>query len=79
MPLYVQTGNKKNMDSKDFENIYKSSNQTDTNTVSSKQEISNSRNEKIEIVLAWFTKEDIELIKTYVILRGFDVAIVKAD
>ena len=38
------------MDSRDFENIYKSSNQTDTNTVSSKQEISNSRNEKIEKV-----------------------------
>lgn len=35
--------------------------------------------QKIEIVLAWFTQEDIELIKTYVILRGFDVAIVKAD
>ena len=33
----------------------------------------------IEIVLAWFTQEDIELIKTYVILRGFNVAIVKAD
>jgi hypothetical protein len=35
--------------------------------------------QKIEIVLAWFTQEDIELIKTYVILRGFDVVIVKAD
>ena len=35
--------------------------------------------QKIEIVLAWFTQEDIELIKTYVILRGFDVAIIKAD
>ena len=35
--------------------------------------------QKIEIVLAWFTQEDIELIKTYVILRGFDVAIVKVD
>ena len=35
--------------------------------------------QKIEIVLAWFTQEDIELIKSYVILRGFDVAIVKAD
>ena len=35
--------------------------------------------QKIEIVLAWFTQEDIELIKTYVILRGFDAAIVKAD
>ena len=35
--------------------------------------------QKIEIVLAWFTKEDIELIKTYVILRGFDAAIVKVD
>lgn len=35
--------------------------------------------QKIEIVLAWFTQEDIKLIKTYVILRGFDVAIVKAD
>ena len=33
----------------------------------------------IEIVLAWFTQEDIELIKTYLILRGFNVAIVKAD
>ena len=35
--------------------------------------------QKIEIVLAWFTQEDIELMKTYVILRGFDVSIVKAD
>lgn len=35
--------------------------------------------QKIEIVLAWFTQEDIEVIKTYVILRGFDAAIVKAD
>ena len=35
--------------------------------------------QKIEIVLAWFTQEDIELIKTYVILRGFDVSIVKVD
>ena len=35
--------------------------------------------QKIEIVLAWFTQEDIEVIKTYVILRGFDVSIVKAD
>ena len=35
--------------------------------------------QKIEIVLAWFTQEDIELIKTYVILRGFDAAIVKVD
>ena len=35
--------------------------------------------QKIEIVLAWFTQEDIELIKTYVILCGFDAAIVKAD
>ena len=35
--------------------------------------------QKIEIVLAWFTQENIELIKTYVILCGFDVAIVKAD
>ncbi len=35
--------------------------------------------QKIEIVLAWFTQEDIVLIKTYVILRGFDVAIIKAD
>ena len=35
--------------------------------------------QKIEIVLAWSTQEDIELIKSYVILRGFDVAIVKAD
>lgn len=44
------------MDSIDFENIYKSSNQTDTNTVSSKQEISHSRNEK---------KEDEELDRWY--------------
>lgn len=35
--------------------------------------------QKIEIVLAWFTQEDIELIKSYVILRGFDAAIVKVD
>ena len=35
--------------------------------------------QKIEIVLAWFTQEDIEVIKTYVILRGFDVSIVKVD
>ena len=35
--------------------------------------------QKIEIVLAWFTQEDIELIKSYVILRGFDVSIVKVD
>lgn len=35
--------------------------------------------QKIEIVLAWFTQEDIRLIKNYVILRGFDVSIVKAD
>lgn len=35
--------------------------------------------QKIEIVLAWFTQEDIELIKSYVILRGFNAAIVKAD
>lgn len=50
------------MDSKDFENIYKSSNQTDTNTVSSKQEISNSRNEKIEKV---YLTEDEELDRWY--------------
>ena len=35
--------------------------------------------QKIEIVLAWSTQEDIELIKSYVILRGFDAAIVKVD
>ena len=35
--------------------------------------------QKIEIVLAWFTQEDIDLMKTYVILRGFDVSIVKVD
>lgn len=35
--------------------------------------------QKIEIVLAWFTQEDIELIKSYVILRGFNAAIVKVD
>lgn len=50
------------MDSKDFENIYKSSNQTDTNTVSSKQEISNSRNERIEKVNL---TEDEELDRWY--------------
>ena len=35
--------------------------------------------QKIEIVLAWFTQKDIELIKSYVILRGFNAAIVKVD
>ena len=53
---------KKIMDSKDFENIYKSSNQTDTNTVSSKQKISNSRNERIEKVNL---TEDEELDRWY--------------
>lgn len=32
-----------------------------------------------EIVLAWFDKEDIDLIKSYVSLLGYDDSIVKAD
>lgn len=59
------------MDNKDFENIYKSSNQIDTNTVSSKQEISNSRNEKIEKVNLT-EDEELDRKQLYAVIRQAD-------
>ena len=75
------------MDSKDFENIYKKSKENDNKASGS------DLFEKVVLTAEeeqkrWYELdsgnpesfiEDIELIKTYVILRGFDVAIVKAD
>ena len=37
------------------------------------------KKQEIEIVLAWFDDKDVELIKTYVSLLGFDKSIVKSD
>ena len=75
------------MDSKDFENIYKNSkeegNKVSVSEIFEKVVLTAEEEQK-----RWYEldsgnpesfKEDIELIKTYVILRGFDVAIVKAD
>ena len=41
--------------------------------------LSSPNKQKIEIILAYFTKEDVALIKDYVILRGFNTSIIKAD
>ena len=75
------------MDSKDFENIYKNfkgkDNKASGSDIFEKVVLTDEEEQK-----RWYEldsgnpesfKEDIELIKTYVILRGFDVAIVKAD
>ena len=75
------------MDNKDFENIYKKSKEEDNKVSGSDlfEKVVLTDEEEQE---RWYEldsgnpesfKEDIELIKTYVILRGFDVAIVKAD
>lgn len=35
--------------------------------------------QKVELVLAWFEKKDIDLIKRYVSLKGFDESIIKSS
>ena len=75
------------MDIKDFENFYKNSREEGNKASGSDlfEKVVLTDEEEQE---RWYEldsgnpesfKEDIELIKTYVILRGFDVAIVKAD
>ena len=75
------------MDIKDFENIYKNSKEEGNKASGSDlfEKVVLTDEEEQE---RWYEldsgnpesfKEDIELIKTYVILRGFDVATVKAD